>query len=63
MSAPETHQPFEQKSSVQLSKNAKGEMQQVVKVYEGVDPIEVDRLVRLALATYAQLDSEGGHAG
>ena len=50
----------EARSSVTLSKNAKGEMQHVVKLYEGVNDDEFLRILSLALSTYRLIDSTNG---
>lgn len=42
----------EQRSSVHVSMNAKGEAQVAVKVYEGADEREIARLREIAVRTY-----------
>lgn len=45
-------QPLEQKSSVKITCNAKGEAQPEIKVYEGTDAAELERIRNLAVQTY-----------
>lgn len=47
-------QPLEQKSSVKISCNAKGEAQPEIKVYEGTNAVELERIRQLAVQTYNQ---------
>ena len=42
----------EQRSSVKISTNAKQEAQVEVKIYDGADPVDVDRIRELAVSTY-----------
>jgi hypothetical protein len=49
MSTPEQ---VEQRSSVAIEMNAKGEAQVKVKVYDGADPDGIDRIRHLAVQTY-----------
>lgn len=50
MSTPE--QFGEQKSSIEITQNAKGESQVRVKVYDGADQAELDRIRGIAVAAY-----------
>jgi hypothetical protein len=51
-------QSVEQRSSVEVSRNAKGDAQLRVKLYDGVAEAEVDRLRGLATDTYRALERE-----
>lgn len=48
----------EQRSSVKISMNAKGEAQVEVKAYEGVEGAELERIRLLAVAAYNQTARE-----
>lgn len=52
MSAAEQERGQEQKSSVAIAMDAKGEGKPTVKVYEGCDAGELDRIRELAVAAY-----------
>lgn len=56
MSAPDVQ--TESRSSVAVAMNAKGEAQVTVKVYDGADETELERIRRLAVATYQALCAE-----
>jgi hypothetical protein len=51
-------QPAEQRSSVSISRNAKGEAQFAVKAYEGCEVDELTRLRELAVSNYRELYRE-----
>lgn len=61
MSTPENVQP-ESKSSIKASLNAKGDPQFEIKIVEGADPTEIERLRGLAVSTFRQLRAELGGA-
>ncbi len=56
MSAPE--QQIESRSSVKISRNAKGEAQFEVKVYDGSTEEELDEVRRIAVVQYEALERE-----
>ena len=56
MSSDEIRQ--EAKSSIALTMNAKGEAQVSVKIYEGTELAELDRIRQIAIAAYKQTASE-----
>lgn len=58
MSTPE--QATESKSSVAISRTAKGDPQPSVKVYEGTESGELDRIRELAVRNYLALVRELG---
>lgn len=51
MSSGEYQQP-EAKSSIKISCNAKGEAQPEIKIVEGADAAEIERIRQLAVSTY-----------
>jgi len=59
MSAPEHNgDHVEQKSSIKAVRNAKGEAQFEVKVYEGTEDGELDRIRELTVAQFRALERE-----
>ena len=58
MSAVEHEQQTESRSSIALERNARGDCQIKVKLYDGVTETEVDRLRTLAVDNYRQLERE-----
>jgi len=59
MSANEQQPPIiEQRSSVKVTRNAKGDPQFEIKVVDGVDEAEMMRLQRIAVAHYWDLVTE-----
>ena len=60
MSAPELneHRELEAKSSVKITCNAKGDAQPEVKIYEGCDPGEVERIRVIAVEAYLATQRE-----
>lgn len=62
----ETSAAVEQRSSVKVTLNAKGEAQVEVKVYAGEDETELERARSLAVDVFRRTVSEvggGGHGG
>lgn len=60
MTEPENGQQVEQRSSIKAVRNAKGEPQFEIKVVEGTDNMELDRIRKLAVDHYHALARELG---
>jgi len=54
MSSDEREERLEQRSSVKISTTAKGEPQVEVKIYDGSDSAEIERIRGLAVSTYIE---------
>lgn len=52
------HAPTESKSSITVATTAKGDPTIGVKIYDGADPAEIERLRDLAVDTYRQLHAD-----
>jgi hypothetical protein len=53
-----TEHVSESKSSIAIAMNAKGEAQPTIKIYEGTDEAEVERIRLLAVATWDRVVAE-----
>lgn len=60
MSAVEDGQQLEQKSSIKVTRNAKGDAQFEAKIVAGVTDLELDELRAKAVKTYQELARELG---
>lgn len=63
MSAPEQEGVVEQKSSIKVTRNAKGDAQFEAKLVAGVTDPELTELRRQAVHTYQELSRELGGVG
>ncbi len=61
---PGDQQPQESRSSISLTRNAKGDCQPAVKVYEGTTEDEIERIRKMAVDQFRKLEAEfyGGRA-
>lgn len=58
MSAPEQHEPVEQRSSIKAVRNAKGDAQFEIKVVAGTTEPELDAMRQMAVRQYQALAQE-----